>query len=171
MSVRIGRRWKFAAAMVASAALSLTLGGAANAAAVSSFAPDTLVKALQDAGYKAKLSKDDDGDPLIETAAGGEAVTIHFAGCTKAQSCDQIEFATIWNCEKEKKACTESAAKWNGDENFSHAIMVNEFAVLYYHLLLDQQGISPALFIRSFELFANDMMSFEGAHARDNPRT
>jgi hypothetical protein len=152
-------RW--GAAALAAVAASLALGGVANAASVTAFEPKTIVEALTDAGYKAKLGRDEeDNEPFIESASGGSDIRLAFAGCEKGENCDQIEFVAFWTCKGEVKACSDAVLKWNDDENFSHAMMTGDSVVLYYHLLFDKAGISPSLFARNFELFAADMDGF-----------
>lgn len=152
-------RW--GAAALAAVAASLALGSVANAASVTAFEPKTIVGALTDAGYKAKLSRDeDDGQPFIETASGGADILVAFAGCEKGEACNQVEFLSVWSCKDETAMCAEASRKWNEDENFSHAMASQDGLVLYYHLLFDKAGISPKLFIDNFETFAADVDSF-----------
>jgi hypothetical protein len=54
--------------------------------------PRTVVDALQKAGYKAALGKDKEGDPMIDSQAGGYDYVIFFYGCTEHELCDSIQF-------------------------------------------------------------------------------
>ena len=155
---------KNAVAGLALMAASLNIGGAANAAAATSFEPKTLMAALTDAGYKAKLTRDDETrEPFIESASGGNTLKLAFSGCTKGEGCDQVEFIALWTCEGEVKTCTEAASRWNEEENFAHIVMAGDAGdavALYHHLLFDKAGISPELFVANFELFSNDAERF-----------
>jgi hypothetical protein len=152
-------RW--GAAALAAVAASLAFGGVANAASATAFEPKTIVAALTDAGYKAKLGRDEeDNTPFIESAAGGTDIRLAFAGCEKGENCNQVEFIAIWTCKDEVKVCTDAALKWNDDENFSHAMITGDSVATYYHLLFDRAGISPSLFVANFEMFAADMDGF-----------
>lgn len=127
------------------------------AASVTSLDPATVVAALQDAGYKAKLSKNDDGDPLIESASQGNVVQIALLNCKDHRRCDQLEFITLWSCAPDDlKRCQVLNNKWNGTENFSSTIIIRDNIVLYKHLLFDETGISSGLFIKNLEMFAGD---------------
>lgn len=55
-------------------------------------APATVVKALHDAGYKAKLTVDKVGDPMIETSAAGYDFEVMFYGCEEKRQCDSLQF-------------------------------------------------------------------------------
>jgi len=138
-------------------AIAVALAGApAVAGPVTSYEPGTIVAALQNAGYKAKLSKDDDGDPQIDTASDGNDIHIALSGCNKGSSCNQIEFLVFWKCGDELKKCQKVQDEWNGAEMFTGSLIIDEQIGLYRHLLLDKEGISEALFIRNFDLFTKE---------------
>ena len=52
-----------------------------------------LVKILQDAGYRASLETDSDGDPLVRTGMAGWNVVIHFYDCQQGR-CGSLQFST-----------------------------------------------------------------------------
>ena len=76
--------------------------------------PETVVAALQAAGYKAQLGKDNQGDPSITSAAAGYDFDILFYGCEEHLKCDSLQFrltfgpyenhtpdlANLWNRDK-----------------------------------------------------------------------
>jgi hypothetical protein len=161
MKFQTRRQWRLAAMLVAAAAAATAFcdaANAANAASVTTYDPNSLVSALQGAGYKAQLTADKDGNPYIESGAGGSTITISFSGCTRGSRCDQVEFISVWNCGDDYKTCTQSNTTWNAKERFSHSILTGNNIALYYHLLFDKNGISPSLFIDNFEYFSNDDM-------------
>ena len=51
-----------------------------------------MVRVLQDAGYRAELDTDDDGDPRIETRMSGVNVFVGFYDC-KQDRCGSLQFA------------------------------------------------------------------------------
>ncbi|OXE35623.1 MAG: hypothetical protein CGW95_12725 [Phenylobacterium zucineum] len=139
------------------AAIIMTLApiAAAKAENVTSFEPKTIVTALQNAGYKAKLTKDENGVSTIETAANKGTIFISFSNCTNKISCETIEFYGFWNCENYVKKCKEASDKLNNDEILAHFISKdNGKSILAYQLLIfDKIGISENLFISNFEDF------------------
>ena len=145
------------------ASLGLWAGACGPAAAelVRSDDPASIVTALQDAGYKAKLSKGTDGDPMIESGSAGNGLIIFFAECKENKSCRQVEFLSYWNCENETTKCNNLNIKWNSQENLSHTMVSGKNLALYYHMVMDE-GVSKAAFIRSFEMFAQDAAAVEG---------
>ena len=130
--------------------------GFASAANVTSFNPQSLVLALQNAGYKAILSKDDEGDPLIETASDGNPIVIVMTDCENHSSCATTEFVGVWDCSKEIKRCGQVAEEYNNEESPVHALMSDdgERASTYAYLLFDEVGISESLFLKNFTTFS-----------------
>lgn len=145
------------AASIAALIICVTMPTAGVAASVTSFDPATIVTTLQDAGYKAKLSKNKDGDPVIESASQGNTVQISLLNCKDNKNCDQLEMIILWSCAPEDlKRCQVLDNKWNGEENFSSTVILGDHIFLYKHILFDKAGISRELFIRNIEMFAGD---------------
>lgn len=81
-------------------------------------APSTIIEAVQKAGYKATLDKDNDGDPMIESAASGYNFSIYFYGCVERNMCDSLRFAV--NFKDDGANALELANLWNRDKRFAH---------------------------------------------------
>jgi hypothetical protein len=146
------------------------LSAPANAANVTSFEPKGLISALQNAGYKAALSKSDDGDPLIDTSADGNPVRIAFADCQNHQSCSTIEFVGVWDCNGAIEKCKSVAPEMNNEEQPMHLIVLDsgKKVVTYQYLLFDDSGVSEKLFIKNFESFSFYDTKFNSAIANKN---
>lgn len=79
--------------MIRTIALTLAALAATPATAtVSASNPQSVITALQNAGYKAVLEKDRDGDPTIKTSMSGLRVQILFYGCTEHANCRTLQF-------------------------------------------------------------------------------
>jgi hypothetical protein len=130
--------------------------GAAKASNVTSLNPQSIVAALQNAGYKASLSKDDDGDPLIETASDGNPIRILMIDCKDHKSCGTTEFVGPWDCSDNVEKCKAAAAETNAAESPVHVLLVNggKLAATYMYLLYDDAGISEALLIKNLTTFS-----------------
>jgi hypothetical protein len=140
---------------IALSAIGIGFAGVANASNVTSFNPQTIVTALQDAGYKAVLGKDDDGDPYIDTAAGGNNIRIAMTDCKDHQSCTTTEFVGVWDCSASIDKCQKALTDINNEESPEKAISENggKTVATFYYLIYDDVGISEALFKRNFEAF------------------
>lgn len=124
----------------------------AQAQLVSARKPDTLVKALQAAGYSAKLGKDSTGDPMIESAVNGHPFRVVFYGCKANRDCATITFAAGFD----KKSVTDltSINEWNRKNRFGRAYLDDEGdPILGMDVDLDDGGMSTALFTDNLEFW------------------
>ncbi|WP_084583384.1 YbjN domain-containing protein [Sphingomonas azotifigens] len=126
-------------------------------AQVRSTEPQSIVKALQDAGYKAELTKDKDGDPLIRSAAQGYKFTIFFMNCEKNVKCGDIQFYAGWS----DKLTPQRANDWNSKHRFARAYSDEQGeAALEYDVNLEDQAIPVALFRKDIDLWESLVGSF-----------
>lgn len=113
---------------VMSALIALGLGVTAAAASASdtdpcgagmvcASSPETVVKAVQEAGFRAVLKKDNSGDPMITSAASGYDFNIFFYGCEDGKNCSSLQFSTSF--ADDGKNTTELANLWNRQRRFS----------------------------------------------------
>jgi hypothetical protein len=99
-------------ALAAAAAMTWT-AGAAHAQAIhkDGMTGPEVAAWLQKAGYKADLSKDDGGDPLIDSAADGHNFKIYFYDCDAAKRCKALQFSAGFDL---KQGLTLAKAnEWN----------------------------------------------------------
>jgi len=79
--------------------------------------PQSVVKALQAAGYKAQLGKSDaTGNPRIESAASGYNFAIYFYECEKAVKCGSLQFQISF--ADDGTNTPELANRWNTKKRF-----------------------------------------------------
>ena len=82
-----------------------------------------LVAILQDAGYKAKLETDDEGDPLVRTGMSGVNVVIFFYDC-KAHRCGSLQFSVGLDLEDGTK--TAILNRFNRNYRYVRAYLDDE---------------------------------------------
>ena len=87
-------------------------------------APDTVAKALQDAGYKASLSTDEDGDPMITSAASGYDFNVFFYECKDGKDCASLHFSVSFSDDGKNTA--ELANLWNRQRRFSQMAVAED---------------------------------------------
>ena len=63
--------------------LAMLGASAAQAQTVSAANPQSIAAALQSAGYRAELTRDNEGDPLIKSSSSGTDFLVVFYACTK----------------------------------------------------------------------------------------
>lgn len=78
--------------------------------------PDVVAKALQEAGYKAELKVDPQGEPEIISAANGANFVVRFYGCTAAMACGSLQFFNYH--KKEPYFDAAMANDWNSRKRF-----------------------------------------------------
>ena len=140
------------------AAAALLAAGTAHAQQISAANPQTVVNALQSAGYKALLAKDEDGDPKIESAAGGGKFVILFFGCTNGVRCTSIQFLAGWS-RKDKPALAR-INEWNREFRIGKAYTDEEDdPILKWDMGLET-AIPEKAFVESLNLWTSSMGRF-----------
>lgn len=94
--------------------------------------PETVVEAIQAAGYRAKLDKDKGGDPMISSEASGYDFEIYFYGCEKSKDCTSLRFQTTFKAEPDNTP--EYANAWNNKKRFIQASVEDQALTLGYDL-------------------------------------
>ena len=84
----------------------------------------SVVDAFREAGLKAKLQLDNQGDPLIESAASGYNFDTYFYGCVETKGCDSLQFRVTFI--KEPENTVELANKWNVGKRFAQMYVASE---------------------------------------------
>lgn len=80
--------------------------------------PQTIVAALQAAGYKAVLHKSKNtGNPVIDSAAAGYDFNIFFYECQENKACGSLQFSSNFGDDGTNTA--ELANLWNKTKRFS----------------------------------------------------
>jgi hypothetical protein len=89
-------------------------------AEVTSLKPETVVHAIQAAGYKAEVGRGNDGRMLIESTASGWKFNVFFWGCTDGKDCDQIQLSARFI--PRSKPPFETLNQWNVEKSFTKAM-------------------------------------------------
>lgn len=78
--------------------------------------PQSVADAMINAGYKAKITTDNIGDPMIETGMGGWKVSVLFYDCTENRECQSLQFYVIFDRAQPMPA--EMVLAWSADNRF-----------------------------------------------------
>lgn len=76
-----------------------------------------IAAAMQDFGYRAELTTDNEGDPLIKSAAGGANFSVYFYGCSAGKHCQSIQFSAGFDLAD--GTSLEVANDWNARKRFA----------------------------------------------------
>ena len=141
-------------------AMALAAAAPASAQLVKAQDPDTLVRALQNGGYQAKLGVDKVGDPMITSGYSGTTFQIFFYNCTNHKECATVQFHSGYHLEK--PVTLETMNAWNQSQRFGRGFLdkVND-PILEMDVDLDDGGLSPALFIDNIEFWTSILTRFE----------
>lgn len=144
-------------------ALVIALGFAVTPAAaqmVRAQDPQSVVTALQNAGYTAKLGTDKVGDPMITSAVGGTTFQIYFYNCTANRNCATVQFHSGYDLRT--VTSLETINQWNRTQRFGRAYLDGENdPILEMDVDLDDGGVSAALFIDNIEFWTSVLSGFE----------
>ncbi len=122
--------------------------------------PSSVVRALQGAGYKAEVTKDDTGDPLIRSTSSGSNFAIFFFGCTKNVDCTTIQFFAGY--DRDKSPTLSQMNDWNSRKRFARAYISDKGAArIEMDVDIDDGGISTKLFEDNLEFWVLLMSQFE----------
>ncbi|MEO1044733.1 MAG: YbjN domain-containing protein [Pseudomonadota bacterium] len=132
-------------------ALALAMPWAAQAQAdgdarmVTASNPQTVVEALQSAGYKAKLTVDNSGDPLVETSMSGWNVSVVFYDCSNNKNCESVQFYAIFDRPEPLPAAL--AVGWSARKRFG-AVGLDEEGdpFIFWDVVTGTEGIPYAVF-------------------------
>jgi hypothetical protein len=122
--------------------------------------PDSLVRAMQKAGYAAKLGADKVGDPMITSGASGTTFQIFFYNCTAHKACATVQFHSGYDLTKPVSLARIN--EWNSGQRFGRAYLDKEDdPILEMDVDLDDGGLSSALFIDNLEFWTSVLATFE----------
>ncbi|WP_380878022.1 hypothetical protein ACFB49_15210 [Sphingomonas sp. DBB INV C78] len=110
---------------------------------------DAFVAVLQDAGYRAKLKANPEGQRYIDSAANGVPFSLTFTDCDGESGCKGVRFLAWWP----RPAAVDAKAvnEWNDGYKLARAaIDADDDLVLDYYISL-VGGVAAANFLDSFD--------------------
>lgn len=139
----------------------VTLAAATPAAAQTVMAakPETIATALRDAGYRAELTKDGGGDPLIKSSASGVSFSIFFYNCTANKDCSTVQFHAGFN---QPGITLDKINSWNARHRFGRGYLDDEKDPrIEMDVDLDKGGMSNALFKANLDTWESLLGEFQ----------
>lgn len=85
---------------------------------------DEVASVLQAKGFKAEITKDSGGDPMIKSATDGVNYSILFYGCKHTPRCSAIQFYAGFHLDK--GMTTDKINEWNRENRFGRAYIDKE---------------------------------------------
>ena len=121
--------------------------------------PPTVAAAMQTAGYKAVLEKDDFGDPKITSAASGAKFTVFFYGCEQHINCRSLQFFAGYTAKT--KPTPQKINDWNIHNRFSTAYLDKDGDPNITWDVVTEGGMPEKLFAGVIERWTDTMGSFQ----------
>ncbi|HEX8225592.1 MAG TPA: YbjN domain-containing protein [Allosphingosinicella sp.] len=145
---------------LAIAALAAAWAVPAQAANVRAQDPQSVVSALQKAGYAAKLGTDKVGDPMVTSGVSGTTFQIFFYNCTDHKACATVQFHSGYDLKT--SIGLDRINEWNRSQRFGRAYLDKENdPILEMDVDLDDGGVSELLFIDNIEFWTSILGNFE----------
>ena len=129
------------------AAFVLCWTGTASAQSVLAAYPNSVASALQSLGYKANLTTDSSGDPMIKSAIDGVSYFIYFYGCEENTSCQDLQFSAGFNLNN--GLSSRSMNDWNHNKLVGKASIDDEGDPFIRHFVSGVDGMSRWNFERT----------------------
>lgn len=122
--------------------------------------PASIVHALQEAGYAAKLGTDKVGDPMITSGVSGTSFQVMFYNCTDHVGCATVSLHVGYDLKS--PVSLAQINEWNRGQRFGRAYLDKENdPILEMDIDLDDGGLSPALFSDNIEFWVSVVGRFE----------
>lgn len=120
---------------------------------VSAADPGAMAEVLEFAGYKATISTDDLGDPMIESELGDWPTRIYFYGCdeTTHQGCDAVRL--VAGFDRAKPWTSDEVVKISENYRFAAAYLDKDGDPWLAWDIVTGDGIPTKVFLKSMREF------------------
>ncbi len=120
--------------------------------------PKTVVAALQDLGYRAELTRDKEGDPMISSAAAGFKFSIFFYNCDDNTDCRTLRLHCGFHIDGGIKL--EQANDWNKGHLFSKVYLDDQNDPRFVTDIRIGEGIPKSVFDTHMQIYDTDLATF-----------
>lgn len=131
--------------------------------------PATIVSAMQEEGYRAKLGKDKGGDPLIRSEASGYEFEVYFYNCVEGKNCKTIQFYTGFIAEDDNTPAY--ANKWNAQNRFIKAYANEKKELALEYDITTVGGVNKRNFADTLDWWASMLGVFANFVKEQKPKS
>ncbi|MDG1736663.1 MAG: YbjN domain-containing protein [Paracoccaceae bacterium] len=140
------------------AGLLFTQQAVAGPTSVSAAYPDSIITALQDLGYKAELTTDSYGDPMIRSAANGVGFALNFYGCENGELCTDLQFSVAFDDPEGMSFISMNS--WNVEKVMGTAFLDDKNDPVLQHFVSQVDGMSRSNFDATFNAWVEALGQF-----------
>lgn len=140
------------------AAAMLVSATAASAQSVSAAYPDSIAAALLKQGYKAEVTTDNTGDPMIRSAASGWNFRIVFYGCEDNRACQDVMFTAGFDMSD--GMALPSVNSWNQNKLVGRVYLDDEDDPHIVHFVAGLDGMPGPAFDRLMQRWETALGEF-----------
>jgi hypothetical protein len=120
--------------------------------------PEAIADVVRGKGFDVEVTKDNDGDPMLQVEGKGYKFAILFYGCTNHRDCVTLGLYAGWTGSTADLA---KINKWNKDNRFGRAYIDDENdPVVEMDIDLDDGGMSRLLFEDHIEFWMSVMSQY-----------
>lgn len=120
--------------------------------------PAAVALTLREEGFRAKLSKDDYGQPEILSGTGGTVFVIRFFGCQQGVNCVSLLFSVGF--EFDQGFPFSPINEWNADALMGRAYLDEHCDVYLDHFILADPEQSIAQFLKELDQWSGVVEDF-----------
>ncbi|WP_176484529.1 YbjN domain-containing protein [Sphingomonas spermidinifaciens] len=133
-------------------ALGLGTPAAAQDVLIDATDPAVIARAMQAEGYKAELTTNKQGEPVIKSGANGDNFTVEFYGCKGVTGCTSFQFFSWY--KKEANFTPTLANEWNASKRFIKAAIDKDGDLSIYMDVTGVGKMTQANFADALDWFA-----------------
>lgn len=124
--------------------------------------PANVMAAVQKAGFRAELSEDDTGDPMVKSSANGATFVVLFYGCEENKNCTDLQFYAGYELEEGDTADPSITNAFNQEFRFTRAYVDAEGdAVIEMDVIGSDGKIDDGQFARAIDVWSDLMGTFQ----------
>jgi Putative bacterial sensory transduction regulator len=114
---------------------------------------------LQQAGYRAEITVDNIGDPMIKSSTAGVDYSIYFYDCENAQNCLSLQFSSGYDLPQ--GTSFQVMNDWHSTQRFGFAYLDSESDPYINYDVNMAYGVTADNFLDSLSLWDTILSNFQ----------
>jgi hypothetical protein len=110
-------------------------------------------------GYKAEVTTDNSGDPMIKSAGSGVKFEVYFYGCNSSKRCTSIQFSAGFDLDK--GLALSKINEWNYTKRFGRGALDDEMDPYIRYDLDVEKGFTTEAVANNLDTWDSILSSFK----------